>query len=1654
MKRSQEHSRLAHSDPMQYLVGSLTLLGLALLGLALLSNLALGQGEGAASTLQCDQLIKNGGFETGDFSFWEASGPWLWVTNDLTHSGSYGALLGGNDDLDHTLYQHVVLSPTATTAALTYWWNIYTDEEPDTPYDFLYVEIQTIGGELLETLEVLSNASVTDTWQQSFIDLTEYPALFDREVRVVFRSTTDGSNPTGFFIDDVGLEVCEEDCPDPYEPNDDFEEPWPVEPGEIVESYICNGEDVDYFGLSVESGQEFRMTLDGPSGLGAASIALEDLPADYDLYLHDPAGEEVAYADSEGLNPESITHVAAFDGVYRAKIVVKPGNSVAVDPYRFRWHFVTSWTVNTTADHDDGYCEPLSIGDCTLREALNGANAGNPKQVRFNIPASDPGYQGGYWTIQPASALPDLAGAGILVDGTTQAAFIGGDPNPQGPEIRLDGAALGAGGVGLHLTSSDNVIRGLSIVNFDGAGVWIEGARSNQILGNTIGVEPLGDSAGNGFGVIIDAGAQGNLIGGRPMGDRNIISGNTYDGVWIMGSSTVSNTVVNNYIGTDASGSSAVANGENGVSIAGGAAENVIGGTDDGDRNLIGGNGADGVSISYPATTGNRVLGNYIGVNASGTAPVANGGNGIAIETDAHDNWIGDQGVGNLISGNDGNGIELVYAVDNHVRGNYIGVDVSGTKSISNTNFGVHINSGQGNVIGGSIRNVISGNGSHGIVVWWGASDNTIAGNHIGVSSSGSMALPNGGAGVYLGEGAQDNTVGGTSSGDRNIISGNATDGVSIYDPDTEGNKVQGNYIGLNFYRSAAIPNGGAGVFISNNAAHNLVGGAVSGAPNIISGNGGHGVAVIDLAVGNTVSRNSIYDNGGEGIYLSLGGNANLSPPAVVTITKAAAGQYTIRGTTCSGCLVEVFSDDEDEGRRYQGDVVANASGNFDVTVSRGRSYFTLNATNSSGSTSELSRDALPDLVTTGLEVTQAIQDLDNSVFLVENKRTHARFHVQADSLLDDDVPGVTAELYARKSTDGGGTWTRLGPLAPSNAGASITVRANPQRAQRDHSFYFELPPAWRTGMVTFEATVNPAGQIFETDPGNNQHNMPGILEYVKIPPLRLHFFTVTHTFTKTIRGVPTQMTSQATAAQLDAIEAWLRAAYPISSLSVRRRQLKYKGPTDQQPDGKEIIKQLAQIRKQAIKAKAHHKGTLYYGVAGDCNGRCFMQGWGRVGGYIASGPVGVPHPRSSFAWDTDGNYGDWYAGHELGHCLGRPHTRGAVPAAGQCGAEGHPVDQYPDGRIGGPAATPDRFAGWDVRTQQAYPSTWTDVMTYCPNEWISDITYDAMANKIKALDAATRVRQTRSTSIETLFIVGSINLTQHTGELGPGYRWMSDEAPTAPEPGGFRLRLEDGSGATLSETSFAAVGHLDPPPQDEDEVVPFDIEVPFHPSTARIVLLNDGVELASRPVSAHPPSVTVIAPDGGETLTETARVTWQADDADGDPLSYSVQYSCDGGTSWEPLAAELAGATFDLDTTSLPGGDQCLVRILATDGVNVGEDQSNGTFSVMRKAPSARILFPNGGWFTPAQTVVVEGAAHDPEDGDLLDDALVWLSDVDGVLGSGGSQAFAGLTPGEHTITLVATDSDEATGSDSIIIQVSETWPKQVYLPLVMRGH
>src|SRR5438067_2800055 len=264
-----------------------------------------------------------------------------------------------------------------------------------------------------------------------------------------------------------------------------------------------------------------------------------------------------------------------------------------------------SWTIFTTASTSAATLTVNNVNDSgpgSLRQAINAANQNpGPDTIIFNIPTNNPGFNGAVFTINPLSALPPLTDANTTIDGTTQTAFTG-NTNPAGPEVVLNGSQVGFVGGGLVINSSGNIINSLVVNSFNNTGVQISGtgATFNKVTGCYLGTNPTGDSA----------------------------VPNTFDG----------------------------------LTIAGGASNNTIGGSSAAERNLISGNARNGLLIIDQIGSGsnnNIVQGNFIGTNAAGQTALGNSQKGttqggIQIGPNAHGNLIGGTtaGVRNIISGN------------------------------------------------------------------------------------------------------------------------------------------------------------------------------------------------------------------------------------------------------------------------------------------------------------------------------------------------------------------------------------------------------------------------------------------------------------------------------------------------------------------------------------------------------------------------------------------------------------------------------------------------------------------------------------------------------------------------------------------------------------------------------------------------------------------------------------------------------------------------------------------------------------------------------------------------------------------------------------------------------------------------------------------
>ena len=349
-------------------------------------------------------------------------------------------------------------------------------------------------------------------------------------------------------------------------------------------------------------------------------------------------------------------------------------------------------------------------------------------------------------------------------------------------------------GVRLSLGSSGNTVGGVTAADRNvitaniASGVLITDSHYNVVLGNYIGTNANGDAApgNNADGVRVERGDY-NTIGGSASGAGNVLSGND-DGIEIFGDNTgtnaIGNVVQGNLIGTDAAGTGDLGNRENGVYIFQGAVGNIVGGTTSGARNVISGNDEEGLIIAGAATTGNQVMGNYIGLNVTGGTALANTFDGISIN-DSGGNTIGGAvaGAGNVVSGNllSGMDIRAAASTNNLVQGNLVGTDATGTMDVGNAVRGIAISSlAASNTIGGSTpeaRNVISGNASNGMMIDNGSA-NLVLGNYIGTDITGTVDIGNDLSGLRISGGTTNNTIGGRNAGDGNIIAFNGVHGV------------------------------------------------------------------------------------------------------------------------------------------------------------------------------------------------------------------------------------------------------------------------------------------------------------------------------------------------------------------------------------------------------------------------------------------------------------------------------------------------------------------------------------------------------------------------------------------------------------------------------------------------------------------------------------------------------------------------------------------------------------------------------------------------------------------------------------------------------------------------------------------------------------
>ena len=611
-------------------------------------------------------------------------------------------------------------------------------------------------------------------------------------------------------------------------------------------------------------------------------------------------------------------------------------------PTRAERHLATNMPKSVGAEGD--ILVVTQTGDSgagSLRSFLENAQPGDI--ITFSslaFPIDNPG------TISLTSALPhitqesitiDASNAGVIITGESLSGDLSGFVIQSNRNVLKGLQILSFPEDGLIINGNDNIIGGDrdvgdgptgegNVISGNGCNGISIGGSGNAFAGNLIGTDATGtEEFGNGCNGIELGGQDIRFGGDGSISQKNVISGNDYNGIKLMGKS---NTVIGNLIGTDITGTKELGNAINGIWI--GGQENMVGGAESREGNIISGNGNCGIFITKDS---NSIVGNYIGTDISGSFALGNHVIGLFFERGAFNNIA----KGNVISGNADHDIHVMDSF-NTIIGNVVGLDASGANALG---FAQELNLGASyNRLGGTSaeeRNLIgSGVGVSG-------HNQIVIGNYIGTDITGMQSIGNNSYGVDCAD--EHSFIGGAAPEERNVIAGNNR-GITFRNG-AEHYFVTGNYIGTDPSGTEAVGNLDVGIHISGGSSNYI------GPGNVIINSGSAGIYVLgSVSTGNTITRNRISNSGGIGIELMRGGNTELASPM---ITKAAP--FLVLGTAPRNSTVEIFSDTKGEGMTYEGMTKSDDLGDFSFSIDESLAglMVTATATDSDGNTSEFS---------------------------------------------------------------------------------------------------------------------------------------------------------------------------------------------------------------------------------------------------------------------------------------------------------------------------------------------------------------------------------------------------------------------------------------------------------------------------------------------------------------------------------------------------------------------------------------------------------------------------------------------------------------------------------------------------------------------------
>ena len=526
-------------------------------------------------------------------------------------------------------------------------------------------------------------------------------------------------------------------------------------------------------------------------------------------------------------------------------------------------------------------------------------------------------------------------------------------------------------------------------------------------------------------------------------------------------------------------------------------------------------------------------------------------------------------------------------------------------------------------------------------------------------------------------------------------------------------------------------------------------------------------------------------------------------------------------------------------------------------------------------------------------EVTQGVQQPDNSVLLVANRPTYVRWTLTSSTAYTN----VSALLYGTRN----GVALAGSPLSALNNPRTLKPTAN--RATLNDTFNFRLPDSWASGDIQLSArAANAAGYDVKTSAADFHFNNSAGLA-AKVVPIEYH---CSNSSAVVLPG-PAPYTY---------LTPYTFQTYPIPAIGLSSHAaIPFTGPCYNNlpdpagADWSAILDSVTTVWETEGSPDIYYYGLLKVYCGGGC-----IAGMGWIGWPVATGFDGFGTSHSG-ASETHA--------HEVGHNHGRRHSAG-------CGASGADASfpyVYADGKARlGNDAHPNY--GFNIDTQAIYPHASNyDYMSYCDPTWTSDYTYKKIwefANSALRLSNLLPVAASRSWVIS-----GQIDPQTDRASFDPAY--VIDLPARAPKPGDYVLELLDKSDRVVAAYPFEPLRAPIEDPERAGESMSFRLRTPYRDQVVTLRIKHGAVIIGTLRASASPPRLVAVTRSTSVGFNNS--VYWSGKDADGNALSYLVRASMDQGKTWQTIGVNLTTPSITLRPEDF-GGHQVTLEILGSDGV------------------------------------------------------------------------------------------------------------------------